>query len=178
METYRTREAFLAHLPRKVRCAEIGVFQGSHAKMIAEMCEPSELVLVDHWQVSAHFPNLSKEVREAQFVDVAHMFLGKPNIRLFRTTSLEAARQFPDGYFSWVYIDADHNYEAVLADCGAWWPKVRDVLCGHDYDSWDQPAQTCRVKEAVDEFCRRVRRSLSACAVDADRAWAIRKGAE
>jgi hypothetical protein len=38
--------------------------------------------------------------------------------------------------FDWVYIDAGHDFESVMADIQTWWPLVssRGVLAGHDYD--------------------------------------------
>lgn len=49
--------------------------------------------------------------------------------------SVEAARNFADGSLDVVWIDADHSYEAVLADIAAWWPKVRPGgwIGGDDY---------------------------------------------
>lgn len=37
--------------------------------------------------------------------------------------------------FDFVFIDADHRYEAIKADIAAWWPKVKagGRLAGHDY---------------------------------------------
>jgi hypothetical protein len=47
-----------------------------------------------------------------------------------------------------VYIDADHEYEAVKADIAAWWPHVLPggILAGHDYHLFPG------VKQAVDEW--------------------------
>src|SRR5512139_6522 len=49
--------------------------------------------------------------------------------------SPEAAEQFPDKMFDFVFIDADHSLEAVERDIAAWRPKIKDggLLCGHDY---------------------------------------------
>jgi predicted O-methyltransferase YrrM len=44
------------------------------------------------------------------------------------------AKDFLDASCDFVFIDADHSYEAVLRDIDAWWPKVRPggMLAGHD----------------------------------------------
>jgi len=50
--------------------------------------------------------------------------------------SVEAAAQFNDASVDFVFIDADHSYDAVRADIRAWRPKLRagGLLAGHDYD--------------------------------------------
>jgi predicted O-methyltransferase YrrM len=69
-------------------------------------------------------------------------FIGKPSVR--------AAASFEDGVLDFVFIDADHAYEAVKADIGAWLPKVRagGFITGHDYDRVKFPG----VIRAVDEY--------------------------
>lgn len=49
--------------------------------------------------------------------------------------STEAAIWFPDQFAGLIYLDGDHEYEAVKADLIAWWPKVKagGVICGDDY---------------------------------------------
>ena len=68
-------------------------------------------------------------------------------VRPIRDDSATAATRYDDGSLDFVFIDADHTYEAVKRDISAWWPKVKSggVLAGHDYDETG-------VKKAVDEF--------------------------
>lgn len=56
-------------------------------------------------------------------------------LRLIRLPSVIAARAFPERSVDLVLIDGNHDYDFVLADLSAWWPKVRDggVLAGDDY---------------------------------------------
>ena len=48
--------------------------------------------------------------------------------------SLDASKDFEDGFFDVVYIDACHDYECVIEDIKAWYPKVKvgGILAGHD----------------------------------------------
>ena len=59
----------------------------------------------------------------------------------------------PDGFFDFVFIDANHSYEAVREDVAAWAPKVRSggIVSGHDYYPGKSYKQ-CGVIQAVDEY--------------------------
>ena len=65
-----------------------------------------------------------------------------------KKSSVEAAPELEDGSLDFVFIDANHSYDAVKNDIIAWAPKVRSggVLCGHDYNSFPG------VQKAVDDF--------------------------
>jgi len=56
-----------------------------------------------------------------------------------RMTSVEAAKLYSDKSLDFVYIDADHEYEAIKADITAWLPKVKigGIIAGHDYPAWE-----------------------------------------
>ena len=47
-------------------------------------------------------------------------------------TSLDWAKVWPYPV-DFIFIDADHEYENVLADIEAWEPHCKNILCGHDY---------------------------------------------
>jgi predicted O-methyltransferase YrrM len=49
--------------------------------------------------------------------------------------SAKTAENYPDESLDAVFIDADHEYEAVARDIDAWAPKVRPggTLAGHDF---------------------------------------------
>jgi cephalosporin hydroxylase len=58
------------------------------------------------------------------------------NVTLLKMTSATAAEKFGASAMrpAFVFIDADHSYESVLADVMAWAPLVKDggLLAGHD----------------------------------------------
>jgi len=56
-------------------------------------------------------------------------------INPIRTTSLKAASLYMDRSLDFVFIDASHDYENVLADIKAWYPKIKKggFIAGHDY---------------------------------------------
>jgi predicted O-methyltransferase YrrM len=70
-------------------------------------------------------------------------------VRVLHMDTLAAAAHVPDGSLDFVFIDADHSYEAVAADIDAWRSKVKPggILSGHDYGHRRFPG----VAQAVDE---------------------------
>jgi predicted O-methyltransferase YrrM len=63
--------------------------------------------------------------------------------------SVLAAGHYKNESLDFIFIDADHTYEGVLADLCAWYPKLKPgcLMAGHDFNS-DWPG----VVQAVDEF--------------------------
>ncbi|NOZ20548.1 MAG: class I SAM-dependent methyltransferase [Planctomycetes bacterium] len=140
--------------------AEIGVNVGFFSEKILADWRGSKLYCVDPWR---EFPqeeytdraNVSQEKQDELYQQTVERL--KPfgdRVELMRTTSEEAAKAFEDGQLDFVYIDAQHHYEAVKEDIALWYPKVRKggILCGHDY--LDGHVRDCLigVKSAVDEF--------------------------
>lgn len=70
-------------------------------------------------------------------------------VRVLRIGSVEAARIFDDGTVDYVWIDANHNYEPVVADIAAWTKKIRPggAIGGHDYTP-EYPGVQRAVREA------------------------------
>jgi hypothetical protein len=69
-------------------------------------------------------------------------------INPIRTTSLKAATLYSDESLDFVYIDASHEYEDVIKDLHAWYPKIKKggYIGGHDYHFYPG------VRRAVNEF--------------------------
>jgi hypothetical protein len=65
-----------------------------------------------------------------------------------RCASPAAAGGYEDLSLDFVFLDADHAYDAVRHDLAAWWPKLRPggLFAGHDY-VWSRG-----VRAAVDAF--------------------------
>ena len=140
------RDAFLRLLPKGGRWAEIGVFAGDNASRLLELCEPSELHLIDPWffnldfdwfnppEWSPLFGDARRLVRQLSswayipkgqhvnehfdrlYQDVVQKFSHDPRVTIHRATSAAVASTFPAQYFDFVYIDGDHRYEAVRRD--------------------------------------------------------------
>ena len=64
---------------------------------------------------------------ERFYTDLTHLAANerRSSVKIHRGQSLDIARQFQDQYFDVIYIDADHHYDAVLADLVAYAPKLK-----------------------------------------------------
>jgi len=133
------------------RVAELGVFDGYTLRNILEKCPDIErLIGVDTWEHPDKYDCLapkgerSREVYETTDQEANYTLTLKniegysDKVELLKMTTLEASKEFDDGYFDLVFIDADHSYEGVKNDILTWYPKIRKggLLCGHDF-SWD-----------------------------------------
>jgi len=76
------------------------------------------------------------------------------NITFMQTTSTKAARAFPDGHFTWIYIDARHDLKSVSEDLEAWWPKLAPagLFSGHDYCVGEGARNLARYRDSI-AFC-------------------------
>jgi hypothetical protein len=154
---------------------EVGVFRGEFAQMLLRSWRGSLLILVDPWK---HLPNyfdswnLTNDEMEANYRStIARLAPHSNRIRILRLMSHEAALNVDDDSCDFIYIDANHAYEAVSADLRTWYPKLRrgGLMAGHDYfdaraDSSLEPIMGTEgalpkevltsygVKTAVDEF--------------------------
>lgn len=65
-----------------------------------------------------------------------------------RKTSDDAAKEFEDEFFDFIFIDGIHTYEQVKLDLANYYPKLKKggLFCGHDYKT------ISGVTAAVDEF--------------------------
>lgn len=143
-------------LPHNAVCAEVGVCEGVFAKHIWEITAPSVLHLIDVWGEIDLGPIwvASDKVNVERLCKVSEMFL--PAIKagrafLHQGLSVQLLQSFPNGYFDWVYIDADHRYESVAADLMAASDVVHaeGFIAGHDF--WENDG--VGVVRAVQEFC-------------------------
>ncbi len=136
---------------------EIGVSKGVFAEQILSKWKGS-LLGVDSYQDYAefndvHFPT-GKDYDRLEAIARQRMAKYGQRWSLQKAFSQDAAAQQPDAGLDFVYIDANHSYEAVAADISSWFPKVRPggFIGGHDYSVDLNPPPYPGVIQAVDEF--------------------------
>jgi predicted O-methyltransferase YrrM len=131
------------HLPKHAVVAEVGTFLGENARTILEGAEPRELHLIDHdlSRFQAHL--LEPGLRDGV-------------VRLHENDSVAALASFPDEYFDWIYIDADHSYPGVRRDIEQAKRTVKHdgLLVFNDYLCFDHiELESYGVVQAVNELC-------------------------
>jgi hypothetical protein len=145
------------------RVCEIGVRNGQNFKLMIKH-SPKEAVAIDPWiedgilgRNDMCYPQEAMDVQYNQFKeDMKDLSF----VKTIRDYSFNVAKQFPDEYFDFIYIDADHTFEGCYQDIKDWYPKVKKdgVLCGHDYNHRIAKTKkghlTFGVVEAVRKYCK------------------------
>jgi SAM-dependent methyltransferase len=131
------RYALLKLLPKHGKVAEIGTETGDFARKIVEMAEPVELHVVD--------------INYSKFNPAG---LAAPAITRHEGLSTDILATFPDAWFDWIYIDADHSFEGARADARAAAQKVKPggYLVFNDFGHIDPSVRRYGVHRAVVEF--------------------------
>ena len=122
--------------------AEIGSWLGTGSTQVLLYIlgqQPNAgLLCVDTWKgtigAQQHQDFMAEYDPLATFLYNAERSRGSVDLSVLVSPSLTAAGLIQDASLDLVFIDADHEYEAVKKDIAAWMPKVRrgGILCGHD----------------------------------------------
>lgn len=132
-------------LPQSGICCEVGTDTGAFAKKILELSKPTEFHLIDISFNSFERANFSPAIKAG-------------TVFLHEADSVGALNKFPDGYFDWIYIDANHSYEGVSRDINAAKNKIKPdgMLAFNGYMFWSHREFMCYgVIQAVNEFILR-----------------------
>ncbi len=138
--------------------AEIGVLRGDFSKLLLDRWKGKTLHLVDPWRYLEGYHDISNltnsDHEDCLRTTENNLSKHQGRYRLHRKLSAEAVRSFADASLDFVYIDANHEFSAVLHDIRAWFPKIRPggVLAGHDYLDGHLPEGDFGVKSAVTKF--------------------------
>lgn len=125
---------------------ELGVWRGEFAatflQNLRRLAGPGNRLtpmyfMVDLWrqEYADHNPelgNASDNMRKT----IERVARFAPHTALLQLSTTHAARHFANDSLSFVYIDADHEYDSVLGELDAYWPKVHagGVIAGDDYN--------------------------------------------
>lgn len=136
---------------------EIGVDGGAFSQTLVEGSKLQHLFAVDIWR------RRGPEGSQLKYLEACNKLAPfRTRVSIIRMMSVDAAEIFRNEFFDFVYIDANHEYQAVVDDIAAWWPKLKagGVFAGHDYWLGRPKGSSNGVQEAVDEFAARYNLAL------------------
>lgn len=182
--SFRNQFPFLLNfLNLKGRGAEIGVRKGDFSECILRDSNLSLLFSIDPWKefdrnIYQDIANVSQEEYDKMYEIVLNRFK-KYGSRssVIRKASFEASGLFEPGTLDFIYIDANHSYEACKLDLEVWWPKLKKkgIFAGHDYLDGLLPTGRYGVKRAVDEFVNNQRQRLYITKEELYKTWYLIK---
>lgn len=127
--------------------AEIGSYLGKFANHILKNWNGT-LYLIDVWrklETTEYVDMSNKDIEDNVWLSAMKSIRGyEDRALMMRMYSNQAAQLFSDNSLDFVYIDANHKYDAVKEDIELWWPKIKSggMLSGHDYihsENWNSP---------------------------------------
>jgi len=139
---------------------EVGCWKGRSVSCLAvetiNANKGQKIYAVDTWNGSAeHFepeflasnPELSTDPNWLYNLYLKNIEPVKECVTSIRDCSLNASLLFEDNSLDFVFIDAAHDYDNVISDIKAWFPKMKtdSIIAGHDY-GWKD------VRRAVNTF--------------------------
>jgi hypothetical protein len=121
---------------------EVGVHKADNFKLL--LCDNVKIAFgIDIWKNTENIGEndnlVSQQELDTMYENVKKEFINDNRVKFIREFSTTASKQFEDEYFDFIYIDADHQYDAVLKDLRAWYPKLKKggIIGGHDYIDGD-----------------------------------------
>lgn len=153
----------------KGKGVEVGVQKGIFSEIILKSWEGQTLYSIDPWLEfskdeyidDANVPQNKQEELYQETLERLKPFGNQSKV--IRAKSEEAVKLFQDEQLDFVYLDAQHTYEALKKDIERWFPKVKKggLLGGHDYiDDGIYAEGVYGVMSAVNEFVRKEKLDL------------------
>lgn len=168
-------------LPDRAQIVEVGVWQGRSALAMAEACcgTNRKVFAVDPWeaydQAGANVESRLGEWGQTSFQAIYEAFQkNRQDLRLepwltpVRLESVVAAQSWSHGPVQMLFIDGNHDYDAVTADLKVWFPLVSEggLICGDDWN-WET------TQAAVTDFL--ARSPNYRLTLPAENTWAFQK---
>ena len=141
-----------------VKFIELGVWTGNSIAYLANLVKDRanlKIYGVDMFE-NSNYINV-KGISKEEIINMYEIYnynLRKKGVRRWikdiKGCSWEVADRFENEHFDFIFIDADHSYEALIKDIRAWYPKIKEhgILAGHDWE-W------ASVQKAVNEFFKK-----------------------
>jgi len=143
--------------------AEVGVREGHYSKYLLDNCSFERFYCIDAWRNLSDYrdiTNVSDEEHERLFASAQERLASHAEkVTFIRKLASEAVSDLANSSLDFLYIDANHSYEACKRDLLAYYPKMQPggIIAGHDYLDGSLPEGEFGVKRAVDEFLDGIR---------------------
>lgn len=150
--------------PRDASFIEIGVWLGKSACYMAELIKErgsnNKFYCLDHFMGEINATDQQNVIKNnsGSVYDLFLANMSKAGVDNFfipiKDFSQNAAYNFPDKSFDFIFLDAEHSYGCVKNDLNTWYPKLKEkgTFAGHDYRDG--------VRKAVDEFAAGLNRKV------------------
>lgn len=159
-------ELVLSLVPSAARgtIAEVGVAFGDFSKQLIAMLDPRQFWAVDDYRLH-EYPEIWGMKTAEKLEDMSHLdwyrkeMTSFGNVMFSQGKSWDVLSTFEDGFFDFVYLDADHSYDSVKKDLAELRTKVKPggYLVCDDYTMWDPILRRdYGVVQAVNEFVAEV----------------------
>ncbi|HEY6804114.1 MAG TPA: class I SAM-dependent methyltransferase [Pyrinomonadaceae bacterium] len=125
--TSKESEVLLKYLPARGVVVELGCFEGSTTALLATNTEAT-LYSIDP------FFSGRLGVSYGEWIAKLHSRRSRTrNVRFLKGFSFDQARHFSES-IDFLFVDADHRFEAVQQDWNDWFPKVKagGIIAMHD----------------------------------------------
>jgi hypothetical protein len=136
------RRDIVRGMPNRGNVVEVGTHTGQFAHFILRQCSKVRLYTID-----TDYSQFSRDALEP--------FVQARRLELLQGISWDELAKFPAGYFSWIYIDANHSLEHIRRDLAVAKSRVSvgGYLVCNDYTVWSPFEGTpYGVLPAVNEF--------------------------
>lgn len=157
-----SREQMLDHIEPGSVCAELGVKRGFFSQSIVARAKPSKLILIDPWEAQdrklyTDGANGTQEHHDECYQKMLSRMaqpIADGIVEIRRGYSCDVLATFPDNYFDWIYVDANHSFDTARADLEASHRvvKIDGLITGHDFGDWRWNGHKCGVIPAVTSF--------------------------
>lgn len=146
--------------------AEVGVYMGGTAVLMAEMYPNKEIYLFDTFEGLPYveeedritYPLSVGMMKEATY-EIAQKNLGQyKNVHIYKGIFPETSEPIKDKKFSFVHLDVD-TYKGTRDTLDFFYSRTKGIIVVHDY-GWYKG-----VSRAVDEFCEIYNLKVEKCGI-------------